>query len=183
VDPGDVDDLDARIVEWLFEDGRASYRSIAAGLDVSASTVAARIQQLEADGAITAYRPTIDYGEFGLPITAIIHLKATACVDPSGILSAVRSLVGEVVDRTGEHSPGDHEEWLGVPQLSRAYRVTGPNDWMTIWRFPDLETLAAAVTGLRTDLENVQIRTEIARESPALAPTTVRPRDVIDDTA
>jgi DNA-binding Lrp family transcriptional regulator len=179
-----VDDLDARIVEWLFDDGRASYRSIAAGLDVSASTVAARVQQLEADGAIADYRPTVDYRQFGLPVTAIIHLRSTDCVNAPGILEAAGSLIERAVNRATEESPArhGHEKWLGVPQLSTAYRVTGPDDWMTIWRFPDLESLAAAVTGLRTGLENVQIRTEIALESPELPPTSARRSDVIDDT-
>ncbi|WP_254545106.1 Lrp/AsnC family transcriptional regulator [Halomarina pelagica] len=77
---GNLDDVDREILYRLQRDARhTSSGDIAAGMDVSASTVRNRIQRLEAAGIIRGYHVDIDYEAAGYPLYT--KLVCTAPVD------------------------------------------------------------------------------------------------------
>jgi len=73
----DLDDLDKQIVYALQAEARhTSSSDIAEQLDVSASTVRSRIQQLEADGVIRGYHADVDYERAGFQLFTLIVCTA-----------------------------------------------------------------------------------------------------------
>jgi Lrp/AsnC family transcriptional regulator for asnA, asnC and gidA len=62
-----VDDLDRRLTERLWRDGRESTRSLAKALDISEATVSARLRRLEQEQAMRVVAVT-DFDAFGYPI-------------------------------------------------------------------------------------------------------------------
>lgn len=62
-----VDDLDRKLAERLWRDGRASTRSLAKALEVSEATVSARLRRLEEDRAMRVVA-VADFDAFGYPI-------------------------------------------------------------------------------------------------------------------
>jgi DNA-binding Lrp family transcriptional regulator len=165
---GDYDDLDLRIVERLFADGRASYRTLAEHLDVAPSTVANRIRRMEANGAIRGYRPEVAYEAFGISVTAIIHLKTNELVSETWPIDDVWPSLNGVLNRFDHEtktSDQSRSRWSVSPRLTTAYRVTGRYDWMTVWRFPDLETVSTTVRELQSLPGTIDTKTEIAFEA------------------
>jgi len=67
--------LDARLINELLGDGRASLRSLAEDLDVSVTTVSNHLRDLEEQGVVLGYTPRIDYDEIGYDVTAVVQLK------------------------------------------------------------------------------------------------------------
>jgi len=142
---------------------------LATDLDVAASTVAARIRQMESDGAIRGHRPEIDPEKFGLHITAIFHMKATDVASLSGPMSTVRSLLVKAVDKSRTQadsvdslSDGDS---VTKTRFMSIYRVTGEYDLLTVWRFSDVNELAATIRQLQSQADWRELRTELALES------------------
>jgi DNA-binding Lrp family transcriptional regulator len=105
-------DLDVRLIEALQRDARRSNRQLAEELGVAASTVGARLKDLEERGVIRGYGASIDYAKLGLGLVAVTRIKARGDALP-GI---VRSLT--------EH-----------PNLTHVYEITGEFDVMVIGRF------------------------------------------------
>ncbi len=95
-------DLDIRLLRELQIDARRSNRQLAEALGVAASTVGARIRDLEKRGAIRGYRALLDYGELGLGLVAVTRIKARGDALPI----IVKSLT--------EH-----------PSLTHVYEITG----------------------------------------------------------
>jgi len=69
------ENLDAKLVNELLGDGRASLRSLAEELDVSVTTVSNHLGDLEDEGVVRGYTPIVDYGKMGFDVTAILQLK------------------------------------------------------------------------------------------------------------
>ncbi|ERH03275.1 MAG: hypothetical protein J07HR59_00386, partial [Halorubrum sp. J07HR59] len=69
------ENLDAKLVNELLGNGRASLRSLGDDLDVSVTTVSNHLRDLEDSGVIRGYSPVVDYDEVGYDVTAIIQLK------------------------------------------------------------------------------------------------------------
>ncbi len=105
-------DLDTRLLAELQKDARRSNRQIAEALGVSASTVGARLKDLEERGVIRGYRATIDYGRLGLGLVAVTRIKARGEALP------------RIVKALTEH-----------PSLTHVYEITGDFDVMVIGRF------------------------------------------------
>jgi len=105
-------DLDIRLLTELQLDARRSNRQLADVLGVAASTVGARIRDLEKRGAIRGYRAVIDYSELGLGLIAVTRIKARGDALPL----IVKSLT--------QH-----------PSLTHVYEITGEFDVMVIGRF------------------------------------------------
>jgi DNA-binding Lrp family transcriptional regulator len=105
-------DLDLRLLRELQVDARRSNRQLAEALGVAASTVGARLKDLERRGVVRGYRAVIDYGKLGLGLVAVTRIKARGDALPA----IVRSLT--------EH-----------PSLTHVYEITGDFDVMVIGRF------------------------------------------------
>jgi DNA-binding Lrp family transcriptional regulator len=93
----ELDALDRRILYTLQEEARQTSSSdVAAELDVSASTVRNRIQQLEADGVIRGYHADIDYQTAGYQLFTLI--VCTAPIPKREELAAAAAEVPGVVE-------------------------------------------------------------------------------------
>jgi Lrp/AsnC family transcriptional regulator, leucine-responsive regulatory protein len=97
-----IDETDRRIISALSEDGHMSFAEIGRRVNLSAPTVAERVQRLERQGVITGYRAELDPRALGYPLTAIVRVKPAP-----GQLKRIPELAA------------------GIPQVGECHRITG----------------------------------------------------------
>jgi DNA-binding Lrp family transcriptional regulator len=73
--PGEIDQLDARLLLTLRAHPRVGLLEVARRLGVARGTVQARLEKLQARGVITGFGPEIDPGHMGYPVTAFVALE------------------------------------------------------------------------------------------------------------
>ncbi|ELZ04115.1 HTH-type transcriptional regulator Lrp [Natrialba aegyptia] len=122
------ENLDAKLVNALLGDGRASLRSLAEELDVSVTTVSNHLSDLEEQGVIEGYTPRIDYDAVGYDVTAVIQLQVEGNALPD-ITDTLR----------------DHRQMISV------YEVTGDYDVIAIGKFKDTDGMNDQIKELLTD--------------------------------
>jgi DNA-binding Lrp family transcriptional regulator len=122
------ENLDTELVNSLLGDGRASLRSLANQLDVSVTTVSNHLTDLESNGVIRGYSPTLDYDALGYDVTAVIQLKVEGSSLPA------------ITDRLREHN-----------QMISVYEVTGDHDVVAIGKFRDTDDMNDEIKALLTD--------------------------------
>lgn len=105
-------DLDVRLIRALQEDGRRSLRQLAAGLNVSTSTVSKRLDALRERGVVLGFRPVVDYAALGYGLIAVTKIKAR-----------------------GDALPGIVEALAADHNLTHVYEITGEFDVLVIGRF------------------------------------------------
>ncbi len=110
------ENLDAKLVNALLGDGRASLRSLAEDLDVSVTTISNHLSDLEDEGVIEGYTPRLNYDAVGYDVTAVIQLQVEGNALP------------DVTDTLS-----DHEQMISV------YEVTGDYDVIAIGKFMDTD--------------------------------------------
>ena len=132
------ENLDARLVNALLGDGRASLRSLAEELDVSVTTVSNHLSDLEEGGIIQGYTPKIDYDALGYDVTAIVQLKVEG------------SSLPEVTDSLREHK-----------QMISVYEVTGDYDIIAIGKFTDTDGMNRHIKELLVDPEIKESNTSV----------------------
>ena len=71
-----IDKIDNKILEMLFNDGRASASLIASSIGLSVPATADRIKKLQDSGVILGFRPILDSKKMGLDITAFITVSS-----------------------------------------------------------------------------------------------------------
>ncbi|MFB6146524.1 MAG: HTH-type transcriptional regulator Lrp [Halobacteriaceae archaeon] len=130
--------LDARLVNALLADGRASLRSLADDLDVSVTTVSNHLQDLEEDGVIQGYAPILDYDALGYDVTAILQLKVEGNALP------------EVTDRLQQHD-----------QMVSVYEVTGDYDVIAVGKFTDTDGMNETIKSLLADADIKESNTSV----------------------
>lgn len=69
---GEIDQIDARILQALESDGRQTNATLAERVGLSASACLRRVQALERAGIITGYRARIDRTKLGRSFTAYV---------------------------------------------------------------------------------------------------------------
>lgn len=102
----DTDTLDRRILDFLQRNGRAGPLEIADAADTVATTVQKRLSAMEESGVVRGYRPRVEYGRLGYPVTALLHLSLhdgagrpfTARVSDDDRLVSVYDLAGGPFD-------------------------------------------------------------------------------------
>jgi len=67
-----VDSIDDKIIEILFEDGRSSASLIADKIGLSVPATTDRIKKLQDSGVIRGFRPILNSKKIGLDVTAFI---------------------------------------------------------------------------------------------------------------
>ena len=72
---GDLDAIDARILDALAKDARSSIAELARMVGLSAPSVSERIMRLEEAGVIEGYTLTISPKALGLPIAAWLRIR------------------------------------------------------------------------------------------------------------
>ena len=132
------ENLDAKLINALLGDGRASLRSLAEQLDVSVTTVSNHLRDLEEEGVIDGYTPRINYDALGYDVTAIIQLKVEG------------SSLPEITDRMRDQK-----------QMISVYEVTGDYDVIAIGKFRDTDGMNAQIKELLTDADIRESNTSV----------------------
>src|SRR5215471_3228257 len=88
----EVDDLDLALLRALADDARQSQRALARAIEMSAPAVADRLARLERGGVIRGYRVDIDWAALGYPMVVYVAVTASAGMDLSEIIKAIRAL-------------------------------------------------------------------------------------------
>ncbi len=132
------ENLDAKLINALLGDGRASLRSLAEQLDVSVTTVSNHLRDLEDEGVIEGYTPRVNYDALGYDVTAIIQLKVEG------------SSLPEITDRMRDQK-----------QMISVYEVTGDYDVIAIGKFRDTDGMNDQIKALLTDADIRESNTSV----------------------
>lgn len=122
------ENLDARLINSLLGDGRASLRSLGEKLDVSVTTVSNHLRDLEEEGVIEGYTPKVNYQALGYDVTAVIQLKVEGSALP------------EITDRLSE-----------LRGMVSVYEVTGDHDVVAVGKFRDTDDMNERIKRILTD--------------------------------
>jgi DNA-binding Lrp family transcriptional regulator len=134
---------DARLINALLRDGRASLRSLAEELDVSVTTVSNHLSDLEEEGVVTGYVPALSYEDLGYDVTAIIQLKVEGTALP------------DITERLAGHN-----------QMISVYEVTGDYDIVALGKFTDTDGMNDQIKALLTDPEVKETNTSVVLDAP-----------------
>jgi len=132
------ENLDAKLINALLGDGRASLRSLAEELDVSVTTVSNHLRDLEEEGVIDGYTPRVNYGALGYDVTAILQLKVEGSALP------------DITDRLQEQK-----------QMISVYEVTGDYDVIAVGKFIDTDGMNEQIKTLLTDADIRESNTSV----------------------
>ncbi len=132
------ENLDAKLINALLGNGRASLRSLGEELDVSVTTVSNHLRDLEAEGVVNGYTPIVDYDALGYDVTAVIHLKVEGSALP------------EITDRLRKQK-----------QMVSVYEVTGDYDIIAIGKFTDTDGMNSQIKELLTDVDIRESNTSV----------------------
>ncbi|MGQ4556449.1 HTH-type transcriptional regulator Lrp [Halobellus sp. GM3] len=132
------ENLDAKLINALLGDGRASLRSLAEDLDVSVTTVSNHLRDLEDQGVIEGYTPRVNYDALGYDVTAIIQLKVEGSALP------------DITDRLREQK-----------QMTTVYEVTGDYDVIAVGKFRDTDGMNSQIKELLTDADIRESNTSV----------------------
>jgi DNA-binding Lrp family transcriptional regulator len=132
------ENLDAKLINALLGDGRASLRSLAEELDVSVTTVSNHLRDLEDEGVIEGYTPRVNYDALGYDVTAVIHLKIEGSALP------------DITDRLREQK-----------QMISVYEVTGDYDVIAVGKFKDTDGMNDQIKRLLTDADIRESNTSV----------------------
>ena len=130
--------LDRRVLNEVRGDGRASLRSLGEQLDVSVTTVSNHLRDLEAEGVVNGYTPTVDYDTLGYDVTAIINLKVEG------------SALQTVAERLRQQK-----------QMVSVYEVTGDYDIVAVGKFGDTDGMNDQIKELLTDVDIRESNTSV----------------------
>jgi DNA-binding Lrp family transcriptional regulator len=136
------ENLDAKLINALLGDGRASLRSLAEELDVSVTTVSNHLRDLEEEGVIEGYTPRVNYGALGYDVTAILQLKVEGSALP------------DITDRLQEQK-----------QMISVYEVTGDYDVIAVGKFVDTDGMNEQIKTLLTDADIRESNTSVVLNS------------------
>jgi DNA-binding Lrp family transcriptional regulator len=136
------ENLDAKLINALLGDGRASLRSLGEDLDVSVTTVSNHLQDLEEQGVIQGYSPRVDYDKLGYDVTAVIQLKVEG--------QALPEITGRLRDVDG---------------MVSVYEVTGDYDVIAVGKFHDTDEMNDRIKDLLGDAEIRETNTSVVLDS------------------
>ncbi len=136
------ENLDARLINALLGDGRASLRSLGEDLDVSVTTVSNHLQELEETGVIEGYTPRVNYAKLGYDVTAIVQLKVEGDALP------------EITDRL--HA---------VRGMVSVYEVTGDYDVIAVGKFQNTDEMNDRIKDLLADADVRETNTSVVLDS------------------
>jgi DNA-binding Lrp family transcriptional regulator len=132
------ENLDAKLVNSLLGNGRASLRSLGDELDVSVTTVSNHLRDLEDEAVIRGYSPVVDYDKLGFDVTAILQLKVEGSALP------------DVTEKLREQK-----------QMISVYEVTGDYDVIAIGKFTDTDGMNDQIKEILTDADIRESNTSV----------------------
>jgi len=138
-----LEDVDARIVAVLADDGRCSYTDLAERVGLSVSAVHQRVRRLEQRGVIRGYAARIDSEQIGLPLTAFVSLTP---IDPG--------------------APDDYPQRLSVlPEIEACHSVAGVESYIVKVRVASPSALESLLGQIRAHAA-VSTRTTVVLSTP-----------------
>ena len=132
------ENLDAKLINSLLSNGRASLRSLGDELDVSVTTVSNHPRDLEEEGVIRGYTPVVDYDKLGYDVTAVLQLKVE-----------------------GSALPDVTEKLRQEKQMVSVYEVTGDYDVIAIGKFTDTDGMNDQIKAILTDADIRESNTSV----------------------
>ena len=132
------ENLDAKLVNSLLSNGRASLRSLGDELDVSVTTVSNHLRDLEDEGVIRGYTPIVDYDKLGYDVTAVLQLKVE-----------------------GSALPDVTEKLRQEKQMVSVYEVTGDYDVIAVGKFTDTDGMNDQIKAILTDADIRESNTSV----------------------
>ncbi|MEM1945370.1 MAG: Lrp/AsnC family transcriptional regulator [Nitrososphaerota archaeon] len=122
----ELDDLDRRIIQILYEDGRATYAEIGRKLKVSENTIRFRVERLMKSGVIRRVAALVDPRAVGLNNSAAVMLR----IDPQHLESALKTLAD-------------------MRDVYNIYQLSGDYDAIAVIMCRDLQHLQKLVTDIK----------------------------------
>ena len=116
---GELDRVDARILEILQRDGRRTYAEVGAEVGISGPSAHERIKKLEGRGVITGYAATVDPAAVGrgvLAFTWITQSPGTTATDLTG-------------------------DFARIPEIEECHHIAGEADYLLKVRARDTRDL------------------------------------------
>ena len=107
-----MDETDQKITNILKQNARTPLSHISEEIGLSSPTIRDRLTKLEQEGIILGYRPILDYGKLGLPLTSFINLKLhypLCCTDE--FIQQIH-MISEVIE--GHYTDGEEDMLLKV---------------------------------------------------------------------
>lgn len=142
---GRIDDIDARILEILEEDGRTPTARIAEKVGLSRPAVAERIAKMESSGVILGVTAVVDPEKRGLGITAFVSGRASD--EPEG---KRRKALEKFVRRS---------------EVEEAHKVAGEDCYLFKVRTSSIEALNEIVSTLASAPILLATRTTIVMDT------------------
>ena len=71
----EIDELDRKIIRYLLQNARASFRKVSRALKITSVTALNRIRKLEENGIIVGYSVKLDMEKAGFDVNAIMKLR------------------------------------------------------------------------------------------------------------
>jgi Lrp/AsnC family leucine-responsive transcriptional regulator len=115
-----LDAVDREILKALQEDGRVAVAALGRKINLSAPSVAERLQRLRGSGVITGFRADVDPKALGYPIAAFVRIRPTTTR-----LQKIPELARE------------------VPEVVECHRVTGEDCYVLKLHLRSMDTLEA----------------------------------------
>ena len=134
-----VDSIDKRILGYLSDDARISWRKLGDLVHLSPTSAADRVRRMERDGVIEGYTVRIDPGALGRTVRAVVEVSLG---------------VGDQIDEF-------EERLLQRDEVAFAAYVTGTADYSIIVECEGTDGLDAFVRWLRADAGVARTETKL----------------------
>ena len=118
-----LDSIDRKIVMLLLKDARASFKTMAAEVGLTAPACAERVRRLTDEGVIKGFSAEVDWNRLGLPINALIRIGAAA-EHGKGLLNAFKD-TPNVMRVTGADSYVVHARTASSEELEAVINKIG----------------------------------------------------------
>ena len=140
-DPGDLDDVDRRIVAELARDARIANNALAERVGIAPSTCLGRVRTLRDRRVIRGYHADIDPAALGRPLQAMVAVRLQ-----SHARSRIRAFVADVA---------------GLPEVLNVYFLAGKDDFL-------LHVAAASAAALRNFVETLSSNSDVSYTETSL---------------
>ena len=146
-----IDEIDRRIIRELSRDGRASIRTLAERVALSASATSERVRRLERTGLVLGYRAVLSTAASGRPLDAVVGVRAQPGIDRAEL-----------------------EAWIAAqPCIVDAVHLTGPHDYLLRARCRDTAELDAVLMAMKADAGVAETETRIVLRALPVDPDPV----------
>jgi DNA-binding Lrp family transcriptional regulator len=135
-----VDEIDRTLLELLGRDGRASYATIGARLNLSATAVKRRVDRLREKGVVRGFTVVLDPSALDWRTEAFVEVYCRERTPPEEILATLRQF----------------------PEVVAAWTVTGDADALVHVRAADVRQVESVIERIRRSPGVQRSRSQIA---------------------